>query len=217
MLEAFEFFRHIINPQWIFDNGGIWLLLIVVFAETGLFVGFFFPGDSLLFITGLSLANKGIAVYGDTSIGVVPVIILLIIAGILGNSVGYWFGKKSGPMLFNRKDSFFFKQKHLTKAKEFYDNNGAMAIIFARFLPFIRTFAPIVAGIVSMDKKRFTLYNIVGCIAWVTIMILAGYFLGQQFPVLRDHLELIVIVIIVITTAPVLIKFLGGKSSTKNG
>lgn len=214
MHEIIELFKHIINPQWIFDHGGIWLLLFIVFAETGLFVGFFFPGDSLLFITGMSLAEKEIVYWNqDYTIGVVPTIILVIIAGVLGNWVGYAFGKKSGPLLFKRQDSLFFKQKYLVKAKALYDENGANAIVLARFLPFLRTFAPIVAGIVQMDYKKFTLYNIIGCVAWVSSMILLGYFLGIKFPMLREHLELIVIGIIAVTGGPVIIKFI---TSQKN-
>src|SRR5690625_3549879 len=136
MENAWEFIQHLINPQWILDHGGLWLLLVIIFAETGLFLGFFLPGDSLLFVTGMTLSiNNHIS-----GMNVWEITILLTLAGILGNFVGYWFGKKSGPLLFNRKDSLLFKKKHLYAAHEFYEKYGGGAIFLARFMPFIRTF-----------------------------------------------------------------------------
>ncbi|HEY8398943.1 MAG TPA: VTT domain-containing protein, partial [Flavihumibacter sp.] len=144
---------------------------------------------------------------------------LISFAGVIGNTVGYWFGRKIGPTMFRWKDNFFFKKHYLEQAHEFYDKHGGGAIVFARFLPIVRTFAPIVAGIVGMDKKKFAFYNIVGCIAWVVSMIFAGHFLQKwvksQFGFeLKDHLEMIIIIIVLVTTAPVLIKlFTGGKKA----
>jgi membrane-associated protein len=207
MDQVWELIRHLINPQWILEHGGLWLLLFIIFAETGLFIGFFFPGDSLLFVTGMTLSiNNHIS-----GLNVWEVTLLVTLAGILGNYAGFWFGKKSGPLLFKREDSLLFKKKHLVAAHEFYEKYGGGAIVFARFLPFIRTFAPIVAGIVKMDYKKFSVFNIVGCVAWVFIMILAGYFLGKTIPGLQEHLELIVLVMILITTAPIIIKLLWKK------
>jgi membrane-associated protein len=207
MDQAIEFFKHLINPQWILEHGGLWLLLFIIFAETGLFVGFFLPGDSLLFVTGMTLSlNNHISGFN-----VWEVIALVMLAGFLGNFAGYWFGKKSGPLLFKREDSFLFKKRHLIAAHEFYEKYGAGAIVFARFLPFIRTFAPIVAGIVKMEYRKFTIFNFLGCVAWVSSMILIGYFLGKAIPGLEKHLELIVLGIVVITTGPVLIKLLFTK------
>ena len=131
--------------------------------------------------------------------------------------MGYWFGHKSGPYLFKRKDTFFFKKKHLFTAKEFYDKNGGAAIIFARFIPIIRTFAPIIAGIVNMDKKKFMFYNVVGCIAWAVSMLFSGHYLYKFFLTqfnfdLKEHLEVIVLGIVFVTTAPVIWKLVrGGK------
>lgn len=204
MDQAWELIKHLINPQWILEHGGLWLLLIIIFAETGLFIGFFFPGDSLLFVTGMTLS----ATLHISGFNTWEIIAMVIIAGILGNFVGYWFGKKSGPMLFRREDSLLFKKKHLIAASDFYKKYGAGAIVFARFLPFIRTFAPIVAGIVKMEFKKFTLFNMIGCIAWVSFMILAGFYLGKAIPGLQEHLEWIVLGIVVITTGPVLFKLL---------
>lgn len=205
--QVMELIRHLINPQWILDHGGLWLLLIIIFAETGLFIGFFFPGDSLLFITGMTLSASD----HISGFNLVEVILLVTVAGILGNFAGFWFGKKSGPLMFKKEDSLLFKKRHLIEAHAFYEKYGGGAIVLARFMPFIRTFAPIVAGIVKMDFKKFTLFNVLGCVAWVASMIGAGYFLGKTIPGLQDHLEWIVLGIILITTAPILIKVLFRK------
>ncbi|MDX2046929.1 MAG: VTT domain-containing protein [Chitinophagaceae bacterium] len=212
--------KDLLNPMFYIIYGGLWLLLFIVFAETGLFAGFFLPGDSLLFVAGIyshELITKGLGVsLGSDFLHLLVLTILVSIAGILGNFVGYWFGAKSGPFLFKRKDTALFKKKHLYAAKEFYDKHGGTAIVFARFLPIIRTFAPIIAGIVGMDKKKFSYYNFVGCIAWATSMLFAGHYLYQFFLKqldfdLKEHLEIIVIGIIVVTTAPVLYKLFFGK------
>lgn len=207
MDQFWDLIKHLINPQWILEHGGLWLLIFIIFAETGLFIGFFLPGDSLLFVTGMTLSITN----HISGLNVWEVIVMVILAGILGNFAGFWFGKKSGPLLFKREDSLLFKKKHLVAAHDFYKKYGGGAIVFARFLPFIRTFAPIVAGIVKMDVKKFALFNVIGCVGWVAIMILAGYFLGRAIPGLQDHLDLIVIGIVVITTAPILIKVLTSK------
>ena len=215
-------FRDLLNPEFYINNGGLWVLLFIVFAETGLMVGFFLPGDSLLFVAGIysqKLVDKIIP--GGTGSDVLDLFILLVMisfCGILGNFVGYWFGKKSGPFLFQRKDTFLFKKRHLYDAKAFYDKHGGQAIVFARFLPIIRTFAPIVAGVVEMDRKKFVYYNIVGCVAWALAMLVAGHYLAKFFMTrfgfdLKKHLEVIVILIVLITTLPVIYKLFFGKRS----
>src|SRR4028119_1505717 len=164
ILELLVFtFKDLLNPEFYINNGGLWLMLFIVFAETGLMVGFFLPGDSLLFVAGIysnmlinSIVQGG---FGNDFVNLMVLFILITICGILGNMVGYWFGRKSGPFIFERKDTFFFKRKHLFQAKDFYDKHGGQAIVFARFLPIIRTFAPIIAGVVQMERKRFMLYN----------------------------------------------------------
>ena len=216
--------KDLINPMFYIKYGGLWLLLFIIFAETGLFVGFFFPGDSLLFVAGIystNLAHEFMKLVGLNSIQnewleLLILCALISFAGILGNFVGYWTGKKVGPAMFKWKDNLLFKKRYLFEAKEFYEKYGGGAIIFARFLPLVRTFAPIVAGIVGMEKKKFTYFNVVGSIAWVVAMIFAGHFLQiwvkNQFGIeLKDKLELIVIIIIAVTTAPVLWKFFFGK------
>ncbi|HEX8334469.1 MAG TPA: VTT domain-containing protein [Segetibacter sp.] len=209
MHEFLEFLKNLTDPVWISNHGGLYIVVLIIFAETGLFVGFFLPGDSLLFITGMIIANS-LSPFDSEAMNLVYWMSLITIAGIIGNSVGYWFGKKSGPLLFERRETWIFKRKHVMHAKEFYDKKGGGAIILARFLPIIRTFAPIVAGVVKMDPKKFTFFNIVGCILWVVSLIMAGYLLGGNLWV-KDNLEYILIGIVVITTAPVLIKLFFSK------
>src|ERR1700733_3038426 len=218
--------RDLINPEFYIKYGGLWVLLFIVFAETGLMVGFFLPGDSLLFVAGIYsqsligtiIQNGEVKGTGNGFLDLVLLWAMVSFCGILGNAVGYWFGNKTGPFLFHRKDNWLFKKKHLYQAKEFYDKHGGEAIIFARFLPIVRTFAPIIAGIVAMDKKKFWLYNIIGCAAGVFAMRFAGHYL-QKFILmkfdfdLKKHLEIIVIGIVVITTAPVLYKLFFGKKT----
>lgn len=219
MIELVIQWKDFLNPEFYIQNGGLWLILFIVFAETGLFAGFFLPGDSLLFVAGIysnELAAELMLIDSDV-LNLLMVCVLIIIAGILGNTAGYWFGAASGPFLFTRKDTFFYKKKHLYTAKAFYEKHGGGAIVFARFLPMIRTFAPIVAGIVRMDKSKFTFYNIVGCIAWVFSMMFAGhylykFFLNQYGFDLKERLEYIIIVIVLVTTAPVIIQLAKGKS-----
>jgi membrane-associated protein len=192
--------------EWII-NGGLYFLLFVVFAETGLFVGFFLPGDSLLFAAGIYLENLGKEFFGLPYV----VIILVIIASFLGNIAGYWFGRKTGPLLYERKETWLFRKKHLLRATEFYHQYGKATIFLAKFLPIIRTFAPIVAGVVKMERATFIFYNLLGSIAWVCSMMLGGYFLQswveREFNFsLKDHIEAITIAIILVTTLPVIYK-----------
>jgi membrane-associated protein len=212
--------KDLLAPEFYINNGGLWVLLFIVFAETGLMIGFFLPGDSLLFVAGIysqKLVDKFIS--GGTGSNLIDLLILMILVsacGILGNQLGYWFGKKSGPFLFHRKDSFLFKKRHLLDAKEFYEKHGGQAIIFARFIPIVRTFAPIIAGVVEMDKRKFIWYNIVGCVAWVFAMLMAGHYLYTFFLHrlgfdLKQHLEVIVIGMALVTGLPVIIKLFSGK------
>ncbi len=230
MEKSFEW-KDLLNPMFYIVMGGLWIILLIVFAETGLFAGFFLPGDSLLFVAGIystNLINElfksfGLVLERSEWIDLILLVTLISIAGVIGNTMGYWFGRKIGPTMFRWKDNFFFKKHYLEQAHEFYDKHGGGAIVFARFLPIVRTFAPIIAGIVGMDKKKFAFYNIAGCIAWVFSMIFAGHFLQKwvkaQFGFdLKDHLEVIIIIIVLVTTAPVLIKLVsGGKKRKEKG
>lgn len=192
--------------------GGLYLVALIIFAETGLFIGFFLPGDSLLFVTGLMIANSHNP-FESGAANLLYWIALISAAGVIGNSVGYWFGKKTGPLLFEKRDTLLFKRKHVMQAKEFYDKRGGSAIILARFLPIVRTFAPIVAGVVNMNRATFFFYNLVGSIAWVASMVLSGYFLGENEWV-KHNFEKIVIGLIVVTTAPVLFKMFFSKKKS---
>ncbi len=200
--------------EWIIQNGGLYLLIFVVFAETGLFVGFFLPGDSLLFASGIYLDDLA----KELPVGqhYLIVITLIIISSIIGNMVGYWFGKTTGPLLYDKKDTWLFRKKHLIRAKDFYEEYGKATIFLAKFLPIIRTFAPIIAGIVRMPFRSFMFYNIIGSIAWVTSMMLGGYFLQSWVESkfgfsLKDHIEAITIAIILVTTLPVAYKLFFAK------
>jgi len=208
----------LLQPQFYIEHGGLWLIMFVVFAETGLFAGFFLPGDSLLFVAGIystNIANEVIANQNEL-VGLLLLIALISFAGILGNATGYWFGKKVGQTMYEWKENFFYKRRFLIQAHDFYEKHGGGAIVVARFIPIVRTFAPIVAGIVDMNHKKFTFYNVVGCIAWVSSMLIGGHFLQKwilaEFDFdLKSHLEVIVLGIVFITTAPVIIKLLFHK------
>jgi len=208
--------------EWIIEYQGLYVLLLVVFAETGLFVGFFFPGDSLLFAAGIYMDDLARELYHldkTESVAVfqwITILIMVTLASIIGNIVGYWFGYKTGPILFERRDTWIFKKKHLVRAKDFYDHYGKGTIFAAKFLPIVRTFAPIVAGIVKMNRAHFMFYNITGSIAWVASMMMGGYFLQtwveRKFGFsLKDHIEMIAIIIIVLTTLPVIWKLFFAK------
>lgn len=206
----FDFLKQLTDPQSIIHYGGLWLLLFVVFAETGLLVGFFLPGDSLIFISGLLCATKPDLL--NTSL--IELLILLMLAAIIGNVFGYWFGKKVGKNLYTRKDSFLFKKQHLITTKAFYDTHGGKALILGRFLPIIRTFAPILAGVIKIDFKTFMLYNLIGAIAWIGGIVSIAYFLGKQYPWIENYIGYIVIGLIVITAIPVLITYLRSRKKS---
>jgi membrane-associated protein len=211
----------LLQPQFYIEHGGLWLILLVVFAETGLFAGFFLPGDSLLFVAGIystNLANEFIPT-GNEFLDLMVLMVLIASAGIAGNATGYWFGKKVGPAMYGWKENLLFKRHYLEQAHEFYEKHGGGAIIIARFIPIIRTFAPIVAGIVQMDKKKFMVFNVIGSVGWVFSMLVGGHFLQiwilSQFGFdLKQHLEVIVLGIVFVTTAPVIFKLLFNKKKT---
>ncbi|WPO83852.1 VTT domain-containing protein [Chryseobacterium sp. JJR-5R] len=218
-MEDFNNWKDLLNPEFYIDNGGFWLILFIIFAETGLFIGFFLPGDSLLFVSGIYAVKIIAETFGSTGSDFLDTTILascVAVAAIIGNEVGYYFGRKAGPALYRKKDTMLFKKKYLYQAHDFFEKNGALAIIMARFLPVVRTFTPIVAGIVRMDKKEFLRDNIIGAVLWSFILIFAGHYLDKlfmdQFQIdLKKKLELIIIVIVLITTVPIIIKFLFGK------
>jgi membrane-associated protein len=191
---------------------GLIVILFIVFAETGLLAGFFLPGDSLLFLAGIySQTLMQQVSLGNDFMNVFVLSTLVAVSGIFGNMFGYWFGAKSGTYLFKRQDNFLFKKKYLYDAKDFFEKYGSKAVIFARFIPIVRTFIPVVAGIVSMEKKKFMFFNILGSFLWSFAMIFAGHYLYELFLTkfhidLKHYIEFIVIGIVVVTTFPVLMK-----------
>ncbi|MCX6206817.1 MAG: VTT domain-containing protein [Bacteroidetes bacterium] len=220
LLDAFHW-TQLLQPQFYIEHGGLWLILFVIFAETGLFAGFFLPGDSLLFVAGIYSTNLANEVFptGNEITDLIVLLVLISSAGILGNSLGYWFGNKVGPAMYNWKENLLFKRHYLEQAHDFYEKHGGGAIIAARFIPIVRTFAPIVAGIVQMNKSRFFLFNIIGSISWVFSMLVGGHFLQKwilsEFGFdLKLHLEIIVLAIVLVTTAPVIFKLIFNKKKT---
>lgn len=190
-------FLDFLNPENIIQYGGLALLLVIIFAETGLFFGFFLPGDSLLFIAGLLSDTK----YIDMHVSLlIPV---LILAAVSGSTVGYFTGKWAGDYLQNKKETFFYKKKYLEMTHDFYERYGMSAFILGRFLPIIRTFVTILAGIAHIDFPKFLIYNIVGASLWIFTMVMSGYWLGNIFPGISDYLEIIVAGLILITAVPV--------------
>ena len=191
-----DFLKQLVNPESIIYYGGIYLLLLVVFAETGLFMGFFLPGDSLLFTAGLFCST------GVLRMHILTLVVLIIVAAVVGNMVGFAFGKKVGPLLFRRKSGILFRQEHLVAAHQFYTKHGKKTIILSRFLPIVRTFAPIVAGFVKLDYIKFLMYSLVGAFLWVNTLVLTGYFMGKYIPETKEYLGYIVVFLIVITSIP---------------
>ncbi len=206
MHEIWEYLTKFSNAEEIIRHGGFYLIVFVVFAETGLFFGFFLPGDYLLFLAGMFVAT------GRLDTGIVTMVLGLIFAAFVGNFVGYWFGYRTGPMLYKREDSFFFKKKYLKAAEAYYRKQGAFALIMGRFVPIVRTFAPIVAGVVKLDITRFAFYNISGAIIWITSLTLLGYFLGMEFEKeIENYLGYIIFGFILLTTIPLVYAFFKKK------
>ena len=193
---------------------GLFVILFIIFAETGLFAGFFLPGDSLLFLAGIYSRDlvQNVVVIPSDFLNVTLLSVLIAVAGVLGNMTGYWFGARSGYYLFKKEDTFLFKKKYLLQSKDFFEKYGGKAIIFARFLPILRTFAPIVAGIVAMDKKKFMFYNILSSFLWSFVLVFSGHYLYGIFLKeginLKHHIEWIVIGIIFLSTFPVFLKLI---------
>lgn len=190
-------FHDLLDPTIIIKTLGLLGIVFIVFAESGLFFGFFFPGDSLLFTAGF-LASQGV-------MSIFWLLIFCFIAAVLGDNVGYTFGKKTGPLIFNKEDSIFFQKKHVEKAQMFYDKYGKKTIVIARFIPIVRTFAPIVAGVANMDYKVFFYYNLLGGFIWTWGMLLLGYLLGKTIPNAGSYLTPIIILIVLLSFIPPII------------
>lgn len=199
MHETWEFIKELTNPESIIRYGGIALLIFVIFAETGLMIGFFLPGDSLVFVAGLICGTEPQLM----EISIVTLAASLSLAAIAGNMVGYFFGRKIGPALFTKDDNLLFKKRYLEVTRAFYEKHGGKSLILGRFLPIVRTFAPILAGVIKMDMKTFVMYSVVGGLLWIVSLSVSGYYLGR-IPWVKENLEWIVIGFVVITTIPVM-------------
>ena len=178
--------------------GGYVVLVAIVFTETGLLIGFFLPGDSLLITAGLVAASGHLNIWWLN--------VLLIVAAVVGDSVGYAIGWRAGPRLFTRPKSLLFNPKHIERTRTFYVRHGAKTIVIARFVPIVRTFAPVVAGVGQMEYRKFVFYNVAGGVAWVTSMTWAGYLLGQAIPNIADHLHVVVVIVIVLSLIPIVVE-----------
>jgi len=196
-----EFLKQLTDPNSIIEYGGLWLLLFVIFAETGLLVGFFLPGDNLILLAGILCKAKPELMKVDFF----PMVSLMVSAAVVGNLAGFWFGKVVGTRLYKRKDSLLFKQRHLELTKQYYDKfGGNLTLVLARFLPVVRTFAPVIAGVIKVDFFRFMLMNVVGAVAWILSLSGIGYFLVQWFPGITDYMGYIFIFLIILTALPIL-------------
>ncbi len=194
-----ELFHRIYDVEAVVRVGGLALIVTIVFVETGLMVGFFLPGDSLLVTAGLFAAR------GDLNMWTLNVLVAL--AAIAGDTVGYGIGARVGPRLFTREDSLFFNKKHLNTTREFYERHGPFTIVIARFIPIVRTFAPVVAGVGTMSYPRFLSYNVFGGIGWVVSMTCIGYFLGKAVPNIDRHIHIVIVIVIFLSLLPGIIKF----------
>jgi membrane-associated protein len=208
-MDITTFFQLLTDSKEIIASGGLLLITLIVFAENGLFFGFFLPGDYLLFSAGLLCGTGNFPV---------PILLLwfcILVASVLGSYVGFLFGKYLGNKLLDAKDTWYFKREFIVKTRYYYIKYAGNTLIIGRFLPVVRTFAPILAGIIKMDIRKFLYYNVVGGVIWVSLMVLGGYFLGQRFPQLLNYLEYIVFGFIALTSVVVIRGFFSAKRATK--
>lgn len=201
-----------LSPENILTWLGPWALVgvaFIIFAECGLLIGFFLPGDSLLFLTGLFVAQNFI----QQSIWLV--VIVLTVMAVVGNLVGYWIGRAVGPKLFDKPDSKIFKQEYVDKTHAFFEKYGARAIILARFVPIVRTFITAIAGVAKMDFRKYALYSTIGGIAWAAGITLAGYYLGN-FPIVKDNIEIVLILVVLVSVIPIVIEYIKHRRESKS-
>lgn len=198
-----DLFHRLSNLPELVQWAGLFGLAAIIFSETGLLVGVFLPGDSLLVTAGLLSARGYLNVYT-----LVPV---LTVAAICGNSVGYSIGRATGPRIFNRENSLFFNKKHAIRAHEFYEKHGRKTIVLAQFMPIIRTFAPVIAGVGGMKFRTFITFNIIGAVSWIWSMVAIGYFLGSYIPGIDQHIEIVVAIVVFISLLPGIISWYRGK------
>jgi len=204
-----DFFQTLMNSEKLIHYGGLTLLVIIIFIESGLFFGFFLPGDYLLFTAGLLCGTK------DLNVNIFMLLSAVTVAAIAGYFAGYASGRMAGPRLFKRENSLLFRKSHLLKAKSFFKKYGAQSLVAGRFLPIIRTFAPILAGATKLDLKKFSLYNIIGSFLWVWILIPIGYFLGRKYPQIINYLEFIILGFLALTTLALLREYFKARRLKK--
>ncbi len=211
MDSAWQFIKDLFNPETIIKNGGLVLLLIVIFAENGLVIGFFLPGDSLIFLAGLICSSKpdllGVSILTLTSV--------MFGAAIIGSLFGYLFGRRVGVSLFDRKDSIIFKKKYLDITQTFYKKHGGKTLVLGRFLPIIRTFAPIIAGVIKVPFGTFMLFNLIGAALWITSLSLLGYLLGEKVPAIENYVGYIIVGFIGVTSIIVARSYIKHKKSMR--
>jgi len=208
-----EFLLDLATGRYALDDlirwGGYLVLVAIVFTETGLLVGFFLPGDSLLITAGLVAGAGGLDIWALNG--------LLIVAAIAGDSVGYAIGYRTGPRIFRREESRWFSRRHLIRTREFYERHGGKTIVLARFIPIIRTFAPVVAGVGQMEYRRFVFYNVFGGIGWVTSLTWAGYLLGRTIPNIDRHIHLVVAIVVVLSVLPIAVEWWRARARRQAG
>jgi len=203
METVLDLLHRVYDVEAIIRWGGVLMLVAIVFAETGLLFGFFLPGDSLLVTAGVFAAA------GHLNIG--TVLVLCTVAAVVGDQLGYYIGYRTGPRIFRREDSLLFKRKHLLRARDFYERHGGKTIILARFVPIIRTFAPVVAGVGQMEYRRFVTFNVVGGFGWVWSMSLLGYSLGRMVPDIDRHIHVVIAVVIVLSILPGVVEYVRSR------
>jgi len=204
MIETLTSLIHqVYDVEGIIRWGGMLMLTVIVFAETGLLVGFFLPGDSLLVTAGVFAAAGHLDIR--------TLLTLVTAAAVVGDQVGYYIGYRTGPRIFRREDSLLFKRAHLIRARNFYEKHGGKTIILARFMPIIRTFAPVVAGVAEMQYRRFVTYNVVGGVLWVWSMSLLGYSLGRVVPDIDRHIHLVIVVVVFLSILPGIIEYVRSR------
>lgn len=204
-----ELYHLITDPEQIIQTGGLILILLIIFAENGIFFGFFLPGDTLLFTTGLLCST------GHFDISIYLLLVSISGSAFLGSAFGYYFGQRAGKSLLHRKENLFYKRKYLDSAQAFFERHGGFALIMARFLPIIRTFAPIIAGMTKFEYSKFLYYNILGGTIWVFLMLLLGYFIGFFIPQAKDYIEYLILGIVIITWIPVVFTYLKERKRIK--
>lgn len=208
-----ESFNQLLNPSWIIESGGLYLVLMIIFIESGLFFGFFLPGGPILFISGVIIGRaSGAFMPFDVSIlNLTLWTFMFILAAITGSFTGYWFGHKFGHLLHKKKDGWLIKKRHIQAAHDFYEKKGGFAVLISRFLPVARTYAPIVGGMVNMNIKRFAFFNVMGAIIWVTSLTSMGFLLGES-PWVKENLKWIILALVLFVTLPVVFKLATSKN-----